>query len=315
MNFRAVVQKKYDLLFNYLHQLRGYSKLHKRFLDIHGYPLDLSKPVTQNHRIVHKMLKDRSPLLTLTADKVKVRRYVLECLGKELADEILIPTYFESITGKDIPFQSWDFEVFVKANHFSGGNLLVKPGDDLEKITKLCAYWLNTSFGQREHEWLYRDIPRRIICEMVLRSSDGKIPMDIKFHCYHGKVKMIFFMEDRFEEPRRFYTDENLREMPGTPMMGAKKIKRMPFFSNLNEMKLIAEKLAAPFDFCRIDLYTIENQIYFGEITHYPARGLDPFDEYDADLTLGQMWKKENRERNFFQIYDQIKSNSYDIEN
>ena len=38
-------------------------------------------------------------------------------------------------------------------------------------------------------------------------------------------------------------------------------------------MKRVAEKIGSAFDFVRVDLYEVDERIYFGETTFYPASG------------------------------------------
>lgn len=288
--------------------MRGFPKISAFFQKMNGYALDLQQPRTHNQRILHKMITLRDPLLVITSDKVKVRDYLRQKLGDAFADQLLIPVYHISHTGRDIPPSCWEQEFFMKANHASGFNRLVHPGDDPVEIQALAASWLAQSFGQVNHAWAYRDIPRRIICEKVIRDERGKIPMDIKFYCFHGKVKMIMFLDDRFEDAVRVFTDENLREIPGAQMFGDKKLGKIPDLKNLNEMKTLAEKLAEDFAYCRIDFYSVGGQIYFGEITHYTGAGIERFDDFDTDLAFGELWKVENRDKNIFEILPLVKS-------
>jgi hypothetical protein len=238
---------------------------------------------------------------------VKVRDYIRKKLGNELADELLIPLFYVSKVGDDIPMESWDHDFFMKANHASGYNRHVKPSDDPKEIRILAKSWLAQSYGQTYLEWAYRDIPRRIICEQVLIDERGKIPMDIKFYCFHGKVKMVMFLDDRFGDQGRVFTDENLREIPNAQMIGNKKLSPIPQLDTFDQMKEISEKLSEDFIYCRVDLYSVGQKIYFGEITHYTGSGLERFDKYDVDLAFGELWKPENKDLNFFELYDKIK--------
>ena len=52
----------------------------------------------------------------------------------------------------------------------------------------------------------------------------------------------------------------------------------------------IAEKLAALFDYVRVDLFNIDGQNYFSELTHYPFSGTRPFDPPCMDFELGKSW-------------------------
>ncbi|MDN3204717.1 ATP-grasp fold amidoligase family protein [Algoriphagus sediminis] len=302
--FASGVRKIRDRLYQLNQRINGYPSLKKLFYSRNGYALDLRNPITHNQRIVHKMVTNRDPLMVLTADKVRVRDYVGDKLGHEVAEQILIPVYHISKNGKDIPFDRIKDEFFMKANHSSGANRLVKPGDDRNELIKLCRQWLSTSYGQFQFEWAYRDIPRRIICEKVIRDSNGQLANDIKFYCFHGKVRLILFLSDRFTgNPKRLFTDEHLNEIPGAQMLKKKKPKSLPGIVNFGWMKELSEKLAKPFTYCRIDLYQVDGKTYFGEITHYTGAGLDYFDDLKTDQTFGELWKSKNKHKSFFDLY------------
>ncbi|WP_075352597.1 ATP-grasp fold amidoligase family protein [Algoriphagus marinus] len=301
------IQRIRDSFYNLRQRVLGYPKLKKSFYFLHGYKLNLESPTTLPERIIHKKIHDRNPLIVLTSDKLKVRDYIKDVLGEEAANEILIPIYHVSKTGLDIPHQEWDFEFFMKANHFSGGNMLVKPGEDPDLVKENCQKWLSSSYGQGMHEWAYRDIPRRIICEKVLRDENGKIPQDVKIYCFHGKARMILFVSDRFEGQKRLYTDENLNPIYGVMMDGSLQLEQIPNFPLLDQMKEIAEKLASPFEFVRVDLYSIGTRIFFGEITQYPGSGHSVIDDYDYSLALGNLCIPENKDITFYEMLDLVK--------
>jgi hypothetical protein len=282
------------------------------FESCNGYPLDLDHPKTHNAKINRKKISDRNPLIPVTSDKVKVRDYLRSCLGQEEADQLLIPVYHISKTGRDIPNASWDFEFFMKANHYSGGNMLVAPGTSPEKIVQTCTKWLNSSYGQAMHEWAYRDIPRRIICEKVLRTSTGEIPSDIKYYCFNGVPKMVLIVADRFGEQKRVFVDEHLQLIQGAQMINTSLIWPLPPIPNHARMMEIASKLAQPFTYCRVDFYEMGEKVFFGEITHYTSSGFEPFDDYDLDLAFGELWKIENKDIPVLEIVSKIKSEKSD---
>jgi len=58
--------------------------------------------------------------------------------------------------------------------------------------------------------------------------------------------------------------------------------------SNYKEMIRVAESLAAGFDFIRVDLYNIENKIFFGELTPYPGGVNTKFLPVSQDYLLGK---------------------------
>ena len=55
-------------------------------------------------------------------------------------------------------------------------------------------------------------------------------------------------------------------------------------------MLKIARDLSEGFPFSRIDLYSIGNKIYFGEITFFPWSGYMTFDPDSFDYKLGELF-------------------------
>ncbi len=306
--FNSWVGKSIDQTRNLFQMLRGYPFLHQSFFVQNKYPLDFRRPKTHNEKINHKKFFDRNPLIPITSDKVRVRDFVKERLGEEEANKILIPVYRISKTGVDIPHQNWDFEFFMKANHSSGGNMLVTPGTDRELIRKTCKNWLESSYGQALHEWAYRDIPRRIVCEKVIRTQSGEIPADIKYYCFHGRPKMVMILIDRFGNQKRVFTDENLNVLQGGQMNGKELLYPLPELPTHRRMLELAAKLSRDFAYCRVDFYTVGDKVYFGEITHYTGSGLEKFDDYDLDLAIGNLWLPENKEVSILEMLEKVKS-------
>ena len=54
-----------------------------------------------------------------------------------------------------------------------------------------------------------------------------------------------------------------------------------------DKMVVLAEKLAQPFDFVRVDFFCVEHKIYFGELTFSPGAGMRMFKPYEYNLILG----------------------------
>lgn len=54
-------------------------------------------------------------------------------------------------------------------------------------------------------------------------------------------------------------------------------------------MKQLAEKLSAGFPFLRVDFYSVNGSIYFGELTFFPNSGMGEFTGAGVDLDLGNL--------------------------
>jgi hypothetical protein len=60
-------------------------------------------------------------------------------------------------------------------------------------------------------------------------------------------------------------------------------------------MITIAEDLSSKLDFIRVDLYTNESEVFFGEITVYPDAGYGKFSPSSFDEKVGELWDLGNK--------------------
>ena len=56
-------------------------------------------------------------------------------------------------------------------------------------------------------------------------------------------------------------------------------------------MLAIASGLGRSFDFMRVDLYNVDGEIFFGELTPYPGSGINRFVPASFDSELGAKWE------------------------
>ena len=57
------------------------------------------------------------------------------------------------------------------------------------------------------------------------------------------------------------------------------------------QMKEIARKLSRGYPFVRVDLYSVNEGIFFGELTFYPASGYGRFTPDKYDEVLGNLFE------------------------
>ena len=65
--------------------------------------------------------------------------------------------------------------------------------------------------------------------------------------------------------------------------------------SQFNEMILIANRLSKGHTFLRVDMYQINGQIYFSELTFHPCSGMMPFKPQEWDQKLGEKITLNNK--------------------
>jgi hypothetical protein len=284
-------------------RIRNYERIKREFYHKVGYRLNLESPRSFNEKIIWKKLYDRNPLLTLTADKFGVISYVKETLGYDLANKILKTVYYVTSKPETIPFDRMPDNFVVKPNHGSGMHLIIRgyKNDQRDYIIKKCREWLKTNHGLYNQEWAYRNIKRKIIVEELLSLPDGRLPLDYKLYCFHGECKLIRVALNRFTKDEYCaYYDTNWNYIPASSP--GYKTAAEPFDKPDNLIKIIdiAERLSAKLDAVRVDLYTFNKKIYFGELTHYDALGLARYEPESFDFELGSCWtiKKDYWKKN-----------------
>lgn len=244
------------------------------------------KPLTFTERVHAKKLFNRDQLLTMTADKYAVREYVARRVGVELLTTLMAVADDPA----DLDYEKLPTSFVVKATHGNNANLIVRDKRSLDWTATIVKIrrWLKINWYRYNKEWSYRNIPPRIIVEELL-DDDGHSPTDYKFFVFSGKVRLVQVDLGRFTRHQRSLFDENWRSLAVSyrfPRPAA--LPAMP--SRFAEMKATAERLAAEFEFARVDLYQYRDRVLFGEITHYPEGGSALFEPRKFDRALGDVW-------------------------
>jgi hypothetical protein len=253
-----------------------------------GYFPDLKNPKSFSEKCTYLKLYSRNPLLELISDKFKVRDYISEKIGK---DKLISIIQVVDDPNK-INFDKLPDEFVIKTNFASGQNIIIENKDNCDNqiILKKLERWMRMKYRIQELIWFPQKIERKIIVEELLKTEKGMLPNDYKFYVFNSEVKVILVVSDRLNDMKRSYFDINWRplEFKASKMKinrNLSKPKRLP------EMVKIAELLGKDFDFMRVDLYEVDDKIYFGELTAYPGDGRLNIEPISWDYKLGNYWK------------------------
>lgn len=149
---------------------------------------------------------------------------------------------------------------------------------------------LKTDYYNLGREWCYKNLKPKLIIEELLNDSNGNIPVDYKFYCFNGEVKFLQVDFDRYSAHKRNLYDPDFNLINCGYAFPNKQITAFPP-ENFKELKLIASILSKGLDFIRVDLYSVENKAYFGEMTNYPENGFGRFEPNEYDLFFGRYWR------------------------
>ena len=255
-----------------------------------GHFLNLRDPKTFNQKLQWLKLYNRKPEYTIMVDKYEAKKYVAEIIG----EEYIIPTLGVWNSFDEIDFDNLPNQFVLKCTHDSGGLVICKDKSKLDKkaIKKKIEKSLKRNFYRYGREWPYKNVPRRIIAEKYMTNGNNELE-DYKVHNFNGTPKVILVCRERFKNSpliEDFYSDKweilDIRR-PGHPNSP----EPMNCPDNLEKMLMLSRELSKDIPFLRTDFYTIENRIYFGELTFFPAAGITSFEPEKWDLIWGD-WLK-----------------------
>lgn len=261
-------------------------KIKRQIFNALGYKPDLDNPQTLTEKACYLKLKDDNPLKTILADKYASRNWVKDRIG----EKYLIPLLGVYDKFDDINFDNLPQKFIMKANHGSGMNLLCMNKDIFDKASAKEKFekWMATDYGLLAEEYHYSAIPRKIVIEKHIESQNNWLP-DYKFFCFNGEPKFIDYHERFDKEDFMAVYDVNWINQNCYLSYYSKLEQNIPKPDNLEEMLSIARKLSQGFDFVRVDLYSVNNKIYFGEMTMTPYCCLYKFADNHTDKEWGKL--------------------------
>lgn len=265
-----------------------YVKYQYKYITHHK--LNLKNPIRYTEKLQHLRLYEypKNKKVIQCASRVGVRDYLKE-LGLE---QYLIPSLGIYDKFDDINFDILPEQFVMKCSHACAFNAVIKDKSkiDINDLRKQFNKWLKTNYGKKTIEMHYAKIKPQIIIEKYI--GDLSLPTEYKIHVFNGVAKNLYVVTGRGKDIRynNYYIDWT--PFDGSQFNGWKKTDyELEKPKNFQEMVDLAEKLAKPFPFVRVDLYNINGKIYFGEMTFTPAKGTLILDDDNVDFEMGK-WLK-----------------------
>lgn len=265
---------------------KAFLKLQYRL--ILGKKLNLKNPQTFNEKLQWLKLYDRNPDYIPLVDKYEVKKYIKEMIG----EEYVVPTLGIWDSVEEIDFNSLPEQFVLKCTHDSGSTIICKNkttfdvGAAKAKLNKR----LHSNLFWWGREWPYKNVKPRILAEKYLTNGDRRDDLsDYKVHNFNGVPKMVLVCKNRFGEHGMsddFFTvdwEHIPVQRPASPnsKVSIEKPKQLAVMIELSK------RLSANIPFVRTDFYTVQNKVYFGELTFYPGTGMLPFEPDYYDKMFG----------------------------
>lgn len=248
--------------------------------------LNLEKPVSYTQKIQWLKLNNTNPLYSKMVDKFAVK----EIIAKKMGEEYLIP-----LLGVWDNFESIDFDLLptqfvLKTTHDSGNVIICKDKEtfDFAKARKKLTKALNSNYFYKTREYPYKHAVPRIIAEKYMHDETQEELTDYKFFCFHGLPELLQINSNKGKEKQVNFYDMDFNLLELTSDQGeTNRLLRKP--RKFNEMVGIAKMLSKDLIHVRIDLYCINDQIFFGEYTFHNSGGIMNFSPPEWNKKLGDM--------------------------
>lgn len=278
-------------IFKFFDSIRIKRNMIKKFEKTLGYSPDLKNPKSYCEKIQWlKFNNSYDKKVIERADKFRVRDYINE---KGFGDN-LVELYGSWDKVEDVSWSDLPRKFVFKINNGSGSQYNWFVEDiatfdkeqfvrDVEKITQ-------EDYGYEDGEFHYKEMPTKILAEQYLEDN-GEPIKDYKFYCFNGKVTFIIvesgvnfgpyvldiydtkWSRSKIDLFKKFSRPDNPYEKP----------------KNLNDMISMAESLSKGYPLIRVDLYNVNERIYFGELTYTPGNGLARWKPKSLDFELGKL--------------------------
>lgn len=258
-----------------------------------GKTLDLKNPQTLNEKLLWLKFNTywKNPLIKQCADKYKVREYIKKTGCNEILNELLaVYEYVDDIEWEKLPKQ-----FVIKLNVGCGCNLIVRDKSKLNIVQakKTLKRWMRKKHYLGYSEMQYKDVKPYLLVEKFIKPQNGSLPDDYKFYCFGGKAPYVMMCVDRHDDghdAKYLYFNEAW-EMQ---MMSSDAIKYgatldVPKPDGIDRAFEYAKKLSKDFPFVRVDLYIVDGNVIFGELTFTPGGAMDQERLPETDKILGEL--------------------------
>lgn len=236
-----------------------------------------------NNRIGPNAKEEDLKKYAYLSDKYEVKKHLKQQNIPELHYTKTIGVYdhFEQIDIEQLPEQ-----FVIKVNHWCGDVTIVKSKQEFkQKYEKLRQYY-NTILkrvyrnGAEPH---YKYIPPKLFIEEYL----GDDIIDYKIHCIWGKPVVIMAMNLKQHIFYNYTIDWKRLNI----IRGKNGMTELPKPKDLNKLLEVSQQLSKEHDYVRVDLYNINSNIYFGELTFTPGGCQSPyFRPYEFEQLLDRFY-------------------------
>ncbi|MEE6274173.1 ATP-grasp fold amidoligase family protein [Georgenia sp. MJ206] len=251
--------------------------------------LRLRRPNTFSAKVNWRIVFDRRSILVAACDKEASKLIA----STKAADLVRIPktvwfgTDLASLAHVELPHR-W----VLKPNSGSGRAIFGSGSADVPAIIAHTHDWLEDDMNAIFGCWAYSQARSAFLVEEQIGDSDGRL-LDYKVYCFGGVPHFVQVVDESGGRHAFAHYTPNWRRLE-TRMTGRGRISpetaEIQRPERLDDLLEAAARIAAPYDFMRVDFYIVNDELWFGEMTPYPSGGVSRFHPASHDEQFGALW-------------------------
>ena len=237
--------------------------------------INLDNPQNIVDRIGYYKIYDRNPIKQDWTDKITA----LELLRNDGLSELRIEPVFTDRNYLTEHNYYWHLSnntnYILRCNHGSGWNMKFRKEDSFnpEYLIRKSHEWCNLNYAYISgYEWQYECIKPGIVIQPDL----GEL-LNWEFWCENGEIVNVCRAKKLKKNIMQYLSWYNKDGNPPEWYIGTKplnfKVMSQKEREILNRMIPYVEHLCKGFKFVRVDLYSINNEVKFSEMTFTPCAG------------------------------------------
>lgn len=258
-----------------------------------GRSLDLERPSTFNAKLQWLKLHDRNPVYSVLVDKVAVKEWVAERIGRQH----LVPTLACWENVDDISLVGLPERFVLKANHDSGSVEICRDKElfDLSSAKRRLSRSLRRNFFYVGREWPYKNVKPRVFAESYVEALGGEGStagqIDYKFYCFSGRPRFLYVSRglENHHTAQISFLDMDWTFAPFSRRDYASFDELPPKPRSFEAMADCARTLSEGFPFVRVDFFEGDGEYFFSEMTFHPCSGFMQFNPEYWDRRIGDM--------------------------
>lgn len=251
---------------------------------------DLRNPTSYAEVGSASILKENGLLAFISGDKDAAKIYV-----RGLTNELKVPhTRWIGTDPTSLPDSALEGRWVAKLNAGSGAAVAGDGVADRSGVESFIRLWGQDTAAQIFCSNYYDHAREGVIIEDYLEVLDRR-PTELRFFCFGGHVELV--QEYQFAPDGKQTDGYRDREGRGTEITRRINRRTIPVTADLSSVPAhfdrardLAELLSQPFAHVRVDLFVVGDDLWFGELTPYPAAGLVAYQPESFDTHLASQW-------------------------